>query len=380
MKIKTKTTLWIFVGLLVAGLVIWVGFLDVRSYLKYNVDAARKTGTGVPVKVASATIEELPEIIGASSLAEPTSTVEVCTSLAGRVQKVGVDIGQIVSKGQKLAEMDRTLYVAAVRSAEDNLVKTRTDVENRRLYLERMSNLYSQGVIAKVEVEEASLRADMAKYNYTKAQEELLIAQHNLQNVAISAPVNGVIIERLVNPGENVRDRKQFFVIGEMRSIMVVAHVPEEKVGSVFIGQEAEVVFDAYPNSVLKGRVEKIDPQTDPKTRTFKAYIKVKDKKLKLNPGLSAYARLKYKRQGLTIPRLAVIKNAGEATVFVVESSRARLRSIRTGIELIDKVEVLSGLQEGEQVVYYGLLKLKNGDLVNLQTLAQSDLGGQTHP
>jgi RND family efflux transporter MFP subunit len=376
---KKKAIFLTMTGLLVAGLVVWVGYLVVKSYLTYNINAARKMETGVPVKVVSAKTEELPEIIGANSLAEPTLTIDVKTTLSGRIKNVGVDVGHIVSKGQKLSEIDSTLYIAAVQSAISNFDKAETNLKNSNLHLQRITNLYSQGVIAKAELEDAALSADTAKFNYSKAQEELLVAEDNLKNLTIKSPVNGVIMARQANPGENVRAGEQIFVIGEMQSIMVAANVPEEKVGSVFLRQEAEVVFDSYPTSPLKGYVEKIDPKTDPKTRTFRAYIKVKDSKLKLRPGLSAYTRLKYNRKALAIPSLSLIKNANESTVFVVEGSKAYIRSIKTGAEVSNKVEVLSGLQEGQQVVYYGLLNLKDGDLVNLQALEQNKLSKENH-
>jgi membrane fusion protein (multidrug efflux system) len=208
-------------------------------------------------------------------------------------------------------------------------------------------------------------------------------AELDLQNTTVKSPSDGVImkrpsspsqiVERIASPGEIVQAGNVLLLLGEMRSIMVVANVPEEKVGSVYLKQRAEVVFDAYRNTVLSGAVVKIDPQINPEKRTFKAYIRIEDPKLKLTPGLSAYARLEHKRKALTIPRLAMIKNADEATVFVVETSRARLRRIKTGAELLHKVEVLSGLKEGEEVVYYGLLGLKDNDLVNVETLARTE-------
>jgi len=165
-----------------------------------------------------------------------------------------------------------------------------------------------------------------------------------------------------------VQGQQSLFTLGDTRSIMVVADVPEEKAGNVRIGQKAEVVFDAYKNWILTGEVEKIDYQTDSEKRTFHAFIKVADPESKLKAGLAAYARLDDKRRAITIPRLAVIDNAGEATCFVVEDQHAHLRRIRTGASLLERVEVVSGLKEGDKVVYYGLLGLKDNDPVNTST------------
>lgn len=380
--------LWSLGGLLVLGVVVWRGFSILENYLKYNVEAARNTGMGVPVKVTVARMEEFPEMIGANSLTEPIVTIDVKTpetlKVGGMVKTVYVDLGRMVSKGDKLVELDPTLYVAAVKSADAQVVKTKTELKNSALYMERISTLYTEGVVAKLTLEQATLSVDKARSEHAKAQEDRVVAQYNLAQIVVLAPTNGVImkrpgegsqiVDRIVSPGEFVSAGDKLLTMGEVQSIMVVAQVPEEKVGSVHLRQEAEIVLDSYPTLVLSGHVEKIDPQTDPEKRTFKAYIRVDDpKKLKLTPGLAAYSRLQHKRQALTIPRLAVIKNAGEASVFVVKNSRAHLRRIRTGVELLHKVEVLSGLKPGEQVVHYGLLGLKDKDLVNLETYNSSN-------
>lgn len=387
MKIKTVRFLWISLGLVAVCLVAWVGLFFVQARAKYNVDAARNAGIGVPVKVAEARIEELPEVIGASSLAETTSVIAVNTHLDGWIKAVYVNIGQVVSKGDKLVELDPKLFVAAVKTAKDNLAKAKTDLGNSRLSWQRTSNLYYQGVVAKVTLEEAVAAWRKAQFDYTKSQEEFEVAQYNLERVVISALADGVVMGRsggsvrdpieaarpIVNPGEVVRANDSLLSLGELRSIIAVANVPQEKISGIYIRQKAEVVFDSYPNEVLSGHVEKIDPQIDPETRTFKAYIKLDKPKPTLKPGLSAYARLQHKRDVLTIPRTALIKNAGESTVFVVENSRARLRRVTTGVEVSGKVEVVSGLKAGEQVVYYGLLGLKDNDRINLQTLSGSN-------
>lgn len=367
MRKRILTVVFSIGGLLVLGLAVWLGVLMLGDYSKYNAAAARESGAGVPVKVDSVTLEEFPDVIGAHSLAAPTATVDVKTQVAGRVLDVYTDLGKSVEKGQKLAELDPTLFRGAVKTSEASVERGKTEVENARVYLERLSNLYSQGVIPKVQVEEASLRLDQARQTYVQSQQELERARYDLRNVVIVSPAAGVVMKRTVNPGEAVQGQESLFSIGDTRSIMVVADVPEEKAGNVRIGQHAEIVFDAYKNWILTGEVEKIDFQTNAEKRTFQAYIKVADPEAKLKAGLAAYARLDDKRKALTIPRISVIDNAGEATVFVVEDSRAHLRRIRTGASVVGRVEVVTGLQEGDKVVCYGLLGLKDNDPVNTQ-------------
>src|SRR3990172_13330523 len=195
MKRKTGRFLWVLGGLLLLGLVVWVGLLVAQTYLKYNVKVARKTGTGVPVKVTAAAIEEFPEVIGANSLAEATLTIEVETQVSGRIKAVPVDVGTTVSKGETLVELDPPLFLAAARSeqdnvaktkaeleksiklsvttreelkaafaaAQDNLVKTQTELPNSQLSWTRSKVLYDHNVIAKAELEAAEAKVSSAK-------------------------------------------------------------------------------------------------------------------------------------------------------------------------------------------------------------------------
>ena len=352
-------------GFVVGVLVLWVLFLDVKTFFRYNVEASRLTESGVPVKVEAGRMEPLSEIIGANSLVQPMSIVKLTSRVASIVNKVPVDIGQLVKQGDVLAEFDPFLLEATLNAARDNVAKAKTDLENNRLNLERVTALYNQKLLAKADLEAGQLSMDTAQaiYSASVAAEEKARLDLEIGTIII-APIVSVVQERNINPGENVKDGDSLFNLGRIDSVMVVANVAEEKIGNVRLGQTAEVVFDSFPNQVETGEIVKIDPITDPLTRTFKAYIKVANPDLKYKPGLSAYARIKYQRFALTIPAVAVITNAGQASVFVVENSRARLRPVKIEPAPFGRVAVVEGLKEGERVVYYGLLKLKDNDLV----------------
>jgi RND family efflux transporter MFP subunit len=313
-------------------------------------------------------MEPLSEIIGANSLVEPMSIVMLTSRVASIVKKVPVDIGQLVKEGDVLAEFDPFLLEATLNAARDNLAKAKTDLENNRLSLERVSALYNQTLVAKADLETAQLSFDTAQAVYSTSVAAREKARLDLEiGTIIIAPIVSVVQERNINPGENVKEGDALFNLGRIDSVMVVANVAEEKIGNVHLGQTAEVVFDSFPNQVATGEAVKIDPSTDPATRTFKAYIKLANPDLKYKPGLSAYTRIKYQRFALTIPAVAVINNGGQASVFVVENSKARLRPVKIEPTLFGRVAVTEGLKEGDQVVYYGLLKLKDNDLVSVE-------------
>ncbi len=326
-----------------------------------------KTGSGVPVRVAAAKIEKLSEIIGANSTVEPISFVNVKAKVTGNVETVMADLGDLIQPGQVLLNIDPILLLAAEKSGQAEMTKVSTELKNSRLMLERQTALFSQNLIAKVDLENARASLDSARYEYARCLEHLTTIRQNLKYATVSSPLAGVIKDRQVNPGELVQNGDLLFTVGRIDSIYVVANVAQEKLPRVHMGQEAEIVFDSFPHQVVPGYVGKIDPSTDPKTRTFPTYIKVKNPQLRFKPGLSAYARLKYPHHSLTIPSLAVIERGGEAIVFVVENSRAHIRPVKVRPGPLGKSEVIEGLREGEQVVYYGLKSLKDNDAVDVE-------------
>jgi len=143
------------------------------------------------------------------------------------------------------------------------------------------------------------------------------------------------------------------------------AKVTEEKIHSVELGLSAEITFPAFPAETFQGKVFKIDPNTDPVTRTFTSYIEINNPGFRLKPGLSGFARIhRTAKDVLAVPGVAVINPSGDqASVFVVnDDGRAELRKVRLGAVINAMTEVTGGLKEGEKVVTVGQLYLNEND------------------
>ena len=205
--------------------------------------------------------------------------------------------------------------------------------------------------------------------SYTSALQTLAKAQYDLDNATVRSPIVGVITERNVNPGEIIGATvgSSLLVIGNIQPVMVVADVAEEKLTSVHLGQTAKLTLDSLPNEVLEGSIVKIDPNVNKETRTFQAYIRVDNPNRVLRPGLSAFVRIQNSRIAPTVPKVAIVDSAGKSSAFVVDSdSIARLRYVKVGLAGDGLVEVLNGINEGENVVTIGQTMLKDGDKVRI--------------
>jgi len=360
--------------ILLLGVVIGTGLLGLYYYLKDKPSSARFLGLGIPVETVTVKGEALTEIIGANGKTEPADTVEIKTSVGSKVLSVFVEVGAAVSKDQVLVQLDPAPHKAALKEAQEKFSKAKTNVEKSESVEKRMNELFGRKLISSTELEKVTRELNVAQTHFSDAAERFLTAKDNLDKVVITAKTAGMIVERKINSGEIVNPKDILFVLGTTESVQVVAFVPKEKGDHVIIGQEADIVLDAYPNTIITGEVEKIDPVDDP-TSKMKVSVRIKSA-LKIKAGLPAYVWIKSHRKGLTIPKLSVIQmvngtpTSNEA-VFVVENFRARRQTIRTGATRKNKVEVLEGLMEGQEVVSVGLSRLQDNDRVILKGVSK---------
>jgi RND family efflux transporter MFP subunit len=363
MKLRT----WGLIGFLLVGFLTPATYVVGNHLLQTSSTVARKLGTPIPVRVAVAQHMRLTETLGATGEVQPIALVDLTATLSARVDKVAVDLGHLVSRKQLLLQYNRDVVNAALATAQASLEQASADRERTALYLQRITAVYQQGVLPKVEVEKAQAAVDAAITEYHRAQEKLVQARKDLHSAQLTSPVTGVVMERLINDGETPRQHQKVFSLGRIDHVLVVTNIAEERVAEISPGQSATVTLTAFPNDVFEGKVVKVKPVTDPKTRTFQVYTKVANPKYKLKPGLTAFTRLKRDHETLAVPSVSLINPTGvqESTVFALENGfTARLRHVKVGVIAEGMTEILHGLKEGEQVVVVGQLALRDGDQV----------------
>ncbi len=355
-------------AVLIASAVIWTGVRVARHMVRTDPGKARIVHAPSPVRVSTAGVETLTEIVGGGGVVEPLSLVKLTTQLATEIQAVHVDVGDLLTPGQVLVEYDTTLLDAEVASAREQVVQTRTELSNSRQHFQRISALYEERFATRPEWEAAQLRLDTAKAEQSRALHRLLEAEEHLEKATVHAPEAEIVVERHVNPGEMHQTGKPLLTLGRLNAVLMAANMSEDKTGSVWIEQPAEVVLDAFRNETLNGTVWKIDPRVDPATRTFRVYIRLDNAALKLKPGMTGFARIQNKRSVLAVPSVAMINPVQDRTaVFVVDQNlSADLRMVSTGLIAGGMTEILTGLRSGDRVVTAGQLHLKDNDKVRI--------------
>lgn len=347
-------------GLLVFVTVIHIIATDARK--------ARLVHAPSPVETVPVRKLTLEEVIGGSGTVEQFETVLLITQISARVLEVPVKIGDIVKKGDLLVRWDDRLIQAKLESNRQFIETSNIKIKNETRQVERYTALEHKHMGTPLDLEKAEIALANAREDLAKATLELRQAEIDLEHVQMRSPVDGIVLERLVNPDETTHDNQVVIKLGTLQTVLIDAHVTEEKVHSVQLGLSAEISFPAFPAETFQGKVFKIDPNIDPVTRTFTSYVEINNPRFRLKPGLSGFARIhRTAKDVLAVPSVAIINpSVDQASVFVVDKKgHANLCKVGLGIVANGMTEVTNGLKEGEKVVTVGQLYLQENDRVH---------------
>lgn len=273
----------------------------------------------------------------------------VVPQTGSRIKKINVEIGDFVSKGQILAEMDQT-----------NLEQTKLKLENDALELSRLKELYEAGALSKSDFEAMQL-----SYNVSSTQYNNLV-----ENTILRSPISGVITARNYDAGDMYAMASPIFVVQQITPVKLLVAMSETDYTKVKKGDKVEITADAIPGRTFTGKVNRIYPVIDPASHTFTSEVVVENSDRALRPGMYARANVTFAvNHSIVIPDVAVVKQqgSGQKSVFVLNGDNTvTSRFITLGRHDGAQYEVLSGLEEGEKIVVSGHAALKNGSEVNV--------------
>jgi RND family efflux transporter MFP subunit len=365
MKSKTLAASLAFLLLLAVAL---VAGLMAFHMIRTDPKKARRAHEPLPVTLARARISPIQAVIGAPGETETSEKVVLTARISQPVVSVKVHVGDRVTRGQELIELESRVLQASFSEAEERHAKAASDLEQAERNYARLSRLYEQKLIARVEWEDAAQRVRNAQWELKSAVGQLEKARQELQYTKITSPVTGVVLERSVNVGEIPKVDAPILTLGVIDTVFFKARVPEKEITQVRLGQPATVLLDSFPDKSFSGEIAKIDPTSDVNTRTFSVYVRLPNEGLKLTPGLTGLCRIENSKTALAVPSVCIVQSTGDlSTVFALGAdSVVRIRSIKTGISGGGLTEVLEGLQEGDPVVAAGIAFLKDGDTVRV--------------
>lgn len=376
MKKKKSIIVWCIIGVLAIGC---------AAYFLFG----QQSTTTLEVETTTVARGDVSEIVTATGTIEPIIQVEVGTQVSGIIDHIYVDYNSEVSKGQLIAELDRTTLEAEVASSTATLNSSRVEYEYQQKNYNRQKELYEKKIISDTDFETATYNYEKAKAAYEKSQSDMVRATTNLGYARIYSPIDGVVISRAVDQGQTVASSFStptlFTIANDLTQMQVVADVDEADIGNVANNQRVTFTVDAYPNDIFEGEVTQVRLEATETSNvvTYEVIINAPNQELKLKPGLTANVTIytKEERDVLYLPLKSlrfvpeppkgekkapqnhpdseatpVANNtpqpadATHRTVWIKNATGLEPRTIETGMDNGVYIAVHEGLVEGEKV------------------------------
>ena len=312
------------------------------------------------------------------------------TQVSGTISRIYADYNSVVKKGQLLAELDRKLLEAELKSEMANLKSSKNSYEYQQKNYKRLKQLHEKRLISDTEFEEAEYQYENAKQTYEKAQATLVKAQSNLEYATIYSPIDGVVLSREVEEGQTVaasfETPTMFTIANDLRKMQVIANVDEADIGQVIEGQRVTFTVDAFPEDTFEGDVTQVrlNPTTESNVVTYEVVIDAPNPDLKLKPGLTANITVyTMEKDNILLAPLKAFRftpeamqapeaGRGEKTVWILTAEGIVPKVIKTGVSDGIYMEVKEGIQEGARMVV-GIQRARAAS-------ASGDNGGESNP
>src|SRR4029079_7453785 len=199
---------------------------------------ARRLHAPSPVETVPVRRQTLDEVIGGSGAIEQAETVNLITQLTAQVLEVPVKIGDVVKKGNLLVKWDDRLITATLEANRAYVDASNIKIKDETRQVERYTALQQKNMGTPLELEKSEMSLADAKEALAKATLSLRQAELDLEHVKLAAPLDGIVLERLVNPGENTHRDQVIMKLGSLNNVMLAAKIGEEKMHSVQLGLE----------------------------------------------------------------------------------------------------------------------------------------------
>lgn len=288
-----------------------------------------------------------------AQMAQYTATVEafktnnITTSTPNRIKQILVDIGSAVSAGQQVVVLDNV-----------NIEQLKVRLDNTERDYNRAVKLLEIGGGTQQAVDQLKTELDAARRQYTNM----------VENTVLVSPINGVVTARNYDPGD-MTSTLPILTVEQLKPVKVLVNVNENDFAKVHKGMKAEIKLDVYGDELFTGTVALIHPTINPDTRTFTVEINIDNRDERVRPGMFARVSLSFgEATHVVVPDRTVVKMSGSGNkyVYVYKDGKVSYNKVELGQRLDNSYEVLSGVDDGDNVVISGQSRLADGAEVEL--------------
>jgi len=369
--------------LIILSLVALAGLLGFRIFQAVESESEMSRGGGARVQtvqtdtVSRGSINESVTLTGSLKAKEQ---VDVMPRLTGRITRISVDTGHAVQQGALIAVIEDDEMAqqverakASINVAQATVTQREAELKQTKAALDRNRHLLDTGLLSRQEFETIETRhtvaqsqLELARAQLRQSEAELRELNIRLDQTRIYSPLTGYVAERQVDVGALVNPSTPIVTVVNTNTMVIQANAPERDIARIKPGSPAVITFDSLPGQQYEGRVLRISPLLDPQTRNGIVEIEIPNRGGVLKGEMFARAELNLgtTHESALVPRDALVYRGDQPGVYLIENETARFRPVETGLTQGDRVEVLSGLKEGELVITGGANLIKEGDRV----------------
>ncbi|MBS1805852.1 MAG: efflux RND transporter periplasmic adaptor subunit [Acidobacteria bacterium] len=331
-------------------------------------DGTRVDSTANPVQFVAVSRELIEDqlTLSAKVQADPARSFRVFPPASGRVQGIQVQAGDRVTKGERLGKIES----ADAGSAQSDFAKAQIEAVRAQRAADREKVLLDHGAVAEKEYVDAKAAADSAQAELARAKQRLAVlgmnAQATAEDIPLRSPSRGVVLSVSAAPGEfskSLDNADPLMTIADLSTVWIVGDVFEKDIAKVQPGTAVTITVDAFPGQKWTGRITSISGALDPATRTLKARVSLPNPGDKLKPEMFAAIHVDIgKHDAIVVPLSAVIHQGQNTIVFIDSNGRPGQKEVTAGQMADGKVEITSGLENGQRVAANGAELLTGGN------------------
>ena len=294
------------------------------------------------VKIATVNTEEVMQNEVYTTTVEAEVKNNIIPNSPLRIEKILVEVGDYVKKGQQLVNLDAS-----------SLDQLKLQVENQTIDFKRVEALYNVGGASKAEYDNAKTQLEVNKKSLA----------NRLENTVLVSPIDGVITKRNYDNGD-MYGGQPILVVEQISPVKMKVNVSESLYAVTNKNLDVNLNFEAYGNQVFDGKINIIYPTIDAATHTFPVEIKLDNKDAKVRPGMYGKVTINFgTKSHVVVPDVAVIKQAGSGDFYVYTYADGKVKNnkVELGKRLGDRYELISGVENGSQVVIAGHAGISDG-------------------
>ena len=293
------------------------------------------------ITVTQAASRDVPVVERSIGEADSATAPKIGAEVAGRIIKVLVDSGDAVKKGQLLAEIDATDYLADARRQDAQAI-------TQKKLTERYRELAGKGFVSSSKLEEVEAQNTSTREQYTRAAK-------NLARTRIVSPVNGRVDSRFVSVGDWIDLGKPVFQLTTSEALRIRLPFPETIAQRIKVGQSVKLSTPTDPGKEISGKIAQLRPMVGSGSRSFDAIVEV------ANPGdwrpgssVNGEVLIETHPGAVTVPEESIVLRPAGDVAYVVENGKAMQRVVKTGVKQGGYIEIVAGLRAGERVAVDG--------------------------